>query len=223
MPKVTDDFRNAQILAEFCKLEPGQAEYFRNNYPDFAPPAWWDKKVPVLDRATERNLRKLIQEREWSKEELREKLRWIDAEAKSNRPENQWQITQAYLRDWWKSSVKDDVQFLVVLLNSVFDPSRTEFTQMLRWMKRLYSSGSNLQDGYIPMQGAIVYLFANPWRARFCPVCHKPFVAGESKTKFCSTSCSDEDRRRQKREWARENLSAWRRKQKAKTKKRGGK
>src|SRR4029077_20653781 len=42
MPAVTEPLRNAQILAEFSNLEPSEIEYFRHNYPDFAPSRWWD-------------------------------------------------------------------------------------------------------------------------------------------------------------------------------------
>src|SRR5258707_9586561 len=53
MPRVTDNLRNAQILADFSNLEPAQVEYFRNNYPDFAPHLWWDYQYKGGERAWE--------------------------------------------------------------------------------------------------------------------------------------------------------------------------
>jgi hypothetical protein len=42
MPKVKEDLRDAQILAEFSNLTPSSVDYFRHNYPDFVPQPWWD-------------------------------------------------------------------------------------------------------------------------------------------------------------------------------------
>ncbi len=60
------------------------------------------------------------------------------------------------------------------------------------------------------MQGAIVYLFEHPWRARFCAEWNKRFVAAEPKNKFCIESCSHEKRIRQLRESWRKNKDKWR-------------
>jgi hypothetical protein len=47
MPAATEELRNAQALAEFSNLEQEQIDYFRNNFPDFCPQAWWDYQGKV--------------------------------------------------------------------------------------------------------------------------------------------------------------------------------
>jgi hypothetical protein len=72
--------------------------------------------------------------------------------------------------------------------------------------------------GESPFEQAVMHLFENPWCARFCPVCKKRFVAAHSKNKFCSSECSEKDRRRQKREWFRHYGKEWREKHKKQSK-----
>jgi hypothetical protein len=227
MPKMTENLRNAQILTDFSNLEPAQVEYFRNNYPDFVPKAWWDEESEP-DTVTVLRDGKVM---EVPPSRLVERNGTIEITEEPLPPRKQWEKTQAQVRAWWKRRVKDDVFSLVIMLNSVFDPDpHSDFSRMAEWaVRELYPDGlpegvtveipgreitnsSNLREGYIPMQGAIVYLFENSWRARFCPFCRKRFVAAEPKTKFCSSTCSEEDRRRQKREWFRKHGKQWRKK-----------
>jgi predicted nucleic acid-binding Zn ribbon protein len=218
MPKMTENLRDAQILADFSNLESSQVEYFRNNFPHFAPQAWWDAESvePQRTRLVKRSDGSLSEEPLVSRK--------------------QWQETQALVRAWWRQQVKDDIFSLTIMLNSVFDPGPgSAFSRrVVEWaVRQQYPDGlaegvtveipghkitnrSNLREGYIPLQSAMVYLFENSWRARFCPVCGKRFVAGEPKTKFCSSTCSENDRRRQKREWFQTHGAAWRRKRKSK-------
>ena len=273
MPRVSDKLNlwNAQILVDFCNLEPAQVEDFHNKHLDFVPQKWWDQEVVAdnpeyvkqLDRAIKKQLSAMYEKGDLKEpltdEQYREKIKPTLAKIPEKVRTYQWQVTQRRLREWWGSKFKDDITSLVILLDMIYDPDPD--TNRARTLEHVFReilprtwepekgetiinrkgntitfpkgpvatqlplilgvNFSNLRQGYIPMQGAIVYLFADPWRARFCPVCRKPFVAAESRTKFCSSSCSEKDRRRQKREWGRENLKAWRRKQK--TKKRPGK
>lgn len=226
MPRVTDNLRDAQILAEFSNLELDKVEYFRNNYRDFVPNSWWD-----YDSG-----------QQWNNAEL------------DGKP--QWQITQVFLRRAWKKQFKIGIWGLVDILRLVFNPDYLATTIAERWMRESHPKGFpegtkvdfsrgriEFSDGRsitlpprspygyghedeqdIPMQRAIVYLFENSWRARFCAECNKRFVAAEPKNKFCSDKCSHENRNRQKREWFKENGKEWRRKvKKAKAKSaRGG-
>jgi hypothetical protein len=58
MPRVTNNLRDAQALAEFSNLEPNRVEWFRNNYPDFVPQAWWDYKNGLQWRNTQEFVRR---------------------------------------------------------------------------------------------------------------------------------------------------------------------
>jgi hypothetical protein len=136
----------------------------------------------------------------------------------------QWQMTQGFLREAWQK--KFDVEFFwrVLLLLSVFDPEDTLDGAfgfpVAPGKEQAFATLSEIPAGTTPFQRAVLHLFENPWRARFCPVCGNRFVAAEAKTKFCSQKCSEESTRKRHNEWARKNLKAWRKKQKTK---KGGK
>jgi hypothetical protein len=169
MPQVTDNLRDAQILAEFSNLKPEGVDYFRNNYPDFVPPAWWDYKAHGSEQ-------------------------------------KQWQMTQQFLREAWQGQLKGGTFFLVRLVLSVFDPKKLfdavfgfdEYKFDDSIAKPAFARLSEIEWGYIPFHKAVLYLFENPWRARFCAECKKRFVAAEAKNKFCSEACSHESHIRQK-------------------------
>src|SRR5712664_2864764 len=205
MPRVTNNLRDAQALAEFSNLETEGVGYFHNNYPDFVPQGWWD-----YDSG-----------QPWNDAQLDGKL--------------QWQITQVFLRDAWKNQFKDGIWSLVDLLRLVFNPHNllTPTAILERMLREDYPNGppkgviADFSKGrietsgspyaiefpprspygderyqHIPMQRAIVYLFEHSWRARFCAECNKRFVAAEPKNKFCSEQCSRKTRNRQR-------LKAW--------------
>jgi len=186
MPKITEKLRNAQILADFSNLQTSaQADYFRHNYEDFAPREWWDYQY---------------------------------------KGEKQWQLTQKLLRHSWENQFGDGIFNLIRLLNSVTDPLRLADAERAgeRAVKKMLAEGAGLpfqsadnetprwRSDYIPLQNAIVYLFEDSWRARFCAECKKRFVAGRSKNKFCGDECRMANRTRQKLEWRREHTKEWR-------------
>jgi hypothetical protein len=216
MPRVTHILRDAQTLAYFSNLEPGEVEYFRNNYPDFAPSAWWDKKIGVDNEALEKQLREQ-DEREAERNSLADKqaLQYLSKWLVASNPVQigLWQVTQEHLRNWWRAPSKEDIPTLVTMLDSIFDPdlrsSTKNFAEIM--VRRYLSEYATIRiprrppikrQGYIPMQAAIVYLFGDPWRARFCRVCHKRFVAIERRNEFCSSKCSvDYEHWRKRENW----------------------
>jgi hypothetical protein len=138
--------------------------------------------------------------------------------------EEQWRFNQGMLREaWGPNGFSRNLRFVMEIMQSVFNPD--DMTDVLVSDGHLHSRYSipGTASKEYPYQRAVVFLFEHPWRARFCPVCKKRFVAAEAKTKFCSQQCSDESTRRRHLEWARKNLKAWRKKQKPKMKSRGGK
>jgi hypothetical protein len=181
VPRVTENLRDAQALAEFSNLEPDKVEYFRNNYPDFVPQAWWDYQAHGAGQ-------------------------------------KQWQMTQNFLRESWKNRFTGGTYFVVRLILSVFDPKKLfdavfgfeEYKFDDAISKPAFARLSEIEWGYIPLQRAVLYLFENRWRARFCAECKKRFVAAEPKNKFCSEPCSHESRIRQKLESWHANKHKWR-------------
>ena len=163
MPKITEVLRNAQTLAEFSNLDRGRVDYFRNNFPDFVPQAWWDYHA-------------------------------------TNAQQKQWLFTQALLRDAWKNRFKGGAYFLVALLTSVFKPSDLIESHFdFQFDRPAFARVSEMSWGYSPFQRAVLYLFENSWRARFCAECDKRFVAAEPRNKFCSDTCSQAHQNRRKR------------------------
>jgi hypothetical protein len=184
MPAVTETLQDAQALASFSNLEPEGVEYFRRNYPDFVPQAWWDYE------ATDRTY------------QLKGGLL---------PPGKQWQDNQRYVREAWENhftgglfsvirltmSVFDPNDILEVALDAMFGPDDVVKRPGFIKLEDLFGAGLVTY----PHQKAVLYLFEHPWRARFCKECKKRFVAVESKNKYCSEVCSHENRNRQKREW----------------------
>jgi predicted nucleic acid-binding Zn ribbon protein len=187
MPKITENLRNAGILADFSNLEnSAQVDYFRHNYEDFAPQEWW---------------------------------------AYQFKGEKQWQLTQTLLRHSWENQFGDGIYNLIGLLNSVIDPLRIADAERgaEQAVKKMLAERAGVPikdadnetprlrlDTYIPLQRAIVFLFEDSWRARFCAECKKRFVATQPKNKFCGDECRTNNRTRQKLEWRREHSKAWR-------------
>src|SRR6476660_790146 len=154
MPKVTDSFRNAKILADFSNLDPSAPphdptypDYFRRNHPDFVPDAWWDEPIGPRQHAYfqdhEETLRNVInrfvrdaQERNGPVEEINDAIRDLDRDVQrwsERKSMKHWQETQSSLRDWWGLRYKDDVTSLVALLNSIFDPDpKGNWSRVLR-------------------------------------------------------------------------------------------
>ena len=63
-----------------------------------------------------------------------------------------------------------------------------------------------------PYQRALMFLAVEPWRARFCGECGKPFVADKPATRFCSTKCAGNARQKSRNAWWRREGERWRRK-----------
>jgi hypothetical protein len=130
----------------------------------------------------------------------------------------QWQMTQRFLRESWENQFTGGFFFITRLVLSVFNPD--ELLDSLFGFEtkpseqKAFAELGDIPWGATPFQRAVLHLFERPWRARFCSVCKKRFVAVEPKNKFCSQPCSDESSRLRHNEWARKNLKTWRRKQK---------
>lgn len=209
MPVVTQVFRDAQTLAKFSNLEPSQMEDFRHNYPDFAPQAWWGYKLTLPDLLLTRNSNHsnlLLNDPFWKSEAvpLAKYMALINRAVAPSLVDNAyvfrpqttrylWQQNQSWLREAWKVHFEIKLLDILKLLMSVFDPNNSS--------SRIFA---DLLE--VPIDGSyhqgLSYLLEQKWRARFCQECEKRFVAGESRNKYCSDSCSYEASiRRPKLKW----------------------
>lgn len=140
-------------------------------------------------------------------------LKWWDY-----RDGAQWRMSQDFLRLAWQESFAGGFFTQARLLLSVFDPETTLDAafgfEIKPGEEQAFANLGDIPAGTTPFQRAVLHLFEHPWRARFCAVCKKRFVAAEPKNKFCSEACSHESSRIRHNEWARKNLKAWRQKQK---------
>jgi hypothetical protein len=71
-----------------------------------------------------------------------------------------------------------------------------------------------------PAQFAIMFLATHPWRARFCPLCGRRFVADKQSRRYCRELCSHEARKKGKLMSWRTHGKTWRAIQKPRAKKR---
>jgi hypothetical protein len=210
MPKVTDSFRNAQILADFCNLEssapqghPTHPDYFRNNHPDFAPKAWWDSQY--------------TSERDWEPTQKLLRRAWG----------NQFQDGIHCLLSLLESvteplrlSQAHRAGFEKVKEESGKQAAEETARRFLRG--RAVSPSEFRESDHIPMQRAIVYLFEHSWRARFCAKCNKRFVASVPRSKYCSDTCSKTCHKHQKRVSWHRHKKEWRPPRNRRKKHRGG-
>lgn len=192
--RATDTFRDAEALAEFANLDPTDAnavEYFRNNYPNFAPVEWWNYKyneftLVQTSAADDLNLTGGIEES----------------------PARMWQVTQEEIQRAWENQFQFETVFgLTQLLKCVFvAPPETVWTQ--EYMH--FSDG--MFDELIgaktySFHTAVLYLHAHPKQAKQCEKCGKYFVTVAGKRTMCiypdadGDTCSQKQIREQHLKW----------------------
>lgn len=179
-----DKIRDAQALAGFANLTARDVEYFRRNYPEFVPNAWWDYQP--TDREGK--------PRSWAQQYSPESTK-------------QWQQNQACLRGAWREQFHIELYQLIELLLSVFDPRDVFETLIGPDTPDLPAFSDEFVTGRLdPYHRAVLFLHEQNWRARLCQRCKSPFVAGHSKQKYCGSergedreTCFDLARREQRR------------------------
>jgi hypothetical protein len=209
MPTVTDAFRGARTIAEFANLKAPDADYFRHNYPDFAPEKWWDYKLTLQDLllgGQTKHLQILLDDPFWKQEPFRPTNPSggsTYAYRQQTTPRYLWQQNQFWLRKAWKAKFEIKLLEVLKLLTSVFDPKASSLPVTVFASPLDVAIESSYHKG-------ITYLYEQKWRARFCQECQKRFVAAESKNICCSEACSHERLKRGKRRsWAKHSKE-WR-------------
>jgi hypothetical protein len=95
-----------------------------------------------------------------------------------------WKMAHEYVREAWKEKFP------------------------LETCVRLVAFGP--REKVAPYQQAIMYLFANRWRAKFCLRCGNRFAANAPKSIYCSDACFQSTRKDSKKAWWNEHGQQWR-------------
>jgi hypothetical protein len=201
----------ADWLAEFSNLEPASVEEFRKKRAGFVPDFWWNESVtsgiPLPDSTSKI-----------------ENVAGLEGYAAVKI----WQACQATVQEAWKSGtgkrafpltacirlisagVRPDLptegrdyqseplaEPLIHAANAVVIPREQAAIYHINVESDLWLAGTRVW----PYQEAVMFLSTNPWRALFCGLCGKRFVADKPGRRFCSEGCTREARNRGKLAW----------------------
>jgi hypothetical protein len=204
--KVTEGFRDAEVLAQFANLKPtdsASVEYFRNYYPEFAPSEWWDylyridgTRVFDFDDVSTIDKNDPDWERKFESKVLK-----------------QWQHTQKEIRKAWMAGFKfktaSEVSDLLKLIFYVDRPG------VLWNSSQVLVPGGGVYELNTKLHGfhkAVLYLHEHPQHAKICEneKCRKYFVHVHGKRKLCpfpdsrGETCAQKRINEGKRKWWRE-------------------
>lgn len=230
----TNDILNAaDWLAEFSNLEPAGVEDFRKVHPGFVPEFWWKESVTSLVPSPDKKSNIQLVSEGYTAVKI-------------------WQACQANLQEAWKTGpgkrpfsltacirlisagvrpespvegrdyhVEPAAAPLVHAANAVVIPREQATIYHVNVESDLWLAGTRVW----PYQQAVMFLGTNPWRALFCGLCLKRFVADKPGRRFCSETCAKEARKRGQLAWWNANGEEWRsgREKKSKGAKKGRK
>lgn len=185
-----EDLIAARTLADFSNISnETEAEYFRNNFLDFVPPAWWKVNIVVSPREE--------REKVWQYQQRRVREAWpnkfpLDTSIK---------LISAGMVPWdihWKQEqMNPDLgQHAPQAINVVSLTMEPDLTAQ--------------EEAVWPYMRAVMFLTLDRWRARFCPRCGKRFVAAKSNSTYCTDACFNESRKDKKNAWWSEHGEDWR-------------
>jgi hypothetical protein len=177
--KASEGFRAAEVLADFANLNPADEAavgYFRHNWGDFAPVAWWD----YLHRSDGNRVYRFEDIIAIGKNDP-------DWERKfESKALKQWQHTQNEVRKAWTAGFKfkttSDVSDLLKLIFYVESPG-------VPWnSSQVYVPGKGLYELHSELQvfhKGVLYLQEHPRHAKICEECGKFFVSAHGKRTLC--------------------------------------
>lgn len=172
---------DAATLADFANLEESGFDSFRNNYPDFFPPHFWDKWQSMT----------------------------VDSAARATSPSKSGSFAKA-IQDQIRSLWRDGFPLTQALglLGAGGWVSMGESTPQTQEAYRQLGVDYNFRAW--PFQSAAMFLFTRPWLASFCPNCGNRFVKSKKGQRFCGQKCFTESRKAYKRnQWA-QHKKEWR-------------
>lgn len=189
MPSEKDVLSNAGQLAEFTNVKNDEElKIFRNRNGNFSPPSLWDG----LDVETQ--WENLPQSSEptfepFDTEVFGPGLQKLISSGGASRLHS-WRDLRDVTRLAWERKFSLDICLL--LLNHVIRLTPT------------------LIFPPYACQRAIVFLAIEPWRARFCSICGRRFVADKNARRYCSTDCSSRARLDSRNAWWKAYGNEWR-------------
>jgi hypothetical protein len=188
MEDTNDILNSADGLAEFSNLEPAGVEDFRKTHAGFVPDFWWNESVSGLTGATVKI----------------------------------WQVCQAHLQEAWKSGPGKRPFSLTACIRLIsagvrpeepvegrdyhVEPREQSTIYHINMESDLWLAGTRVW----PYQQAVMFLGTNPWRALFCGLCGRRFVADKPGRRFCSETCTKEARKRGQLAWWNQHGENWR-------------
>ena len=176
--KVTEAFRDAETLAVFANLDSANVANFRNNYPDFAPSAWWDYLYRI-DGA------RVIRAEDIDK--IKNDPNYKTKLVKLGGGLKQWQYAQDHIQKVWEAGFKFNASAISDLLKLVFYVDRPGLawnsSQVLLPDGTVYEVNTKLYS----FHKAVLYLHQHPQQAKRCKdkKCRKYFVHVHGKREFC--------------------------------------
>ena len=122
-----------------------------------------------------------------------------------------WRIFQKKVQDLWKGFPFDQSLELVVDIDRLSQQTKHRDDLLQRSneeVQKLVNEGPTKPETW-PIQKAVWFLSVNPWRARYCGVCGRPFAIitanNNRKQSACSEACRDEAARNRKTRWGKNN------------------
>lgn len=177
--RATDTFRDAEALAEFANLDQANSAtvtYFRHNYPDFAPPEWWDYPYRIDGSRVlhYEDVIKITKDDPNLERKLKSKI------------VQQWHHAQEQIQRTWKAEFKlIHAADISDLLKLVFDVDRPGLvwnsSQVLTPNGIIYELKTKLYS----FHKAVLYLYEHPRQAKICEQCGKYFVTARGKRTLC--------------------------------------
>lgn len=195
---------DAERLARFANIDDRQAvEDFRSNNADFLSPAFWDKTD--MSSSVFRIPGNLLLGDDVSKLSPATELKPGSSERAVTL--SAWWIMREGLRQTWNEHFPLD-RCMALIAFYLYEEPRPSLSQVWPPPFQVW-----------PFQRAVMFLGMEPWRARFCTLCGKRFVAAKPAQRFCSTDCSKAARKSSKRTWWADNGPQWREQRSKKHKK----
>ncbi len=188
MATAAQSLRDAQTLALFSNARTAaEADYFHHNYGSFFPRNFWNWQIRQLEEGVP------IFSPDAPTAQAVERLRRAPLIPF-------WQAFQGVLRGAWQLGFPLEECVRLISSAAVAD--------------RLYGETDVEPDlssyPVWPYQRAVMLLGVEPWRARFCPLCGKRFVADKPARRFCSDACASKARKHSRRAWWSEHGKEWR-------------
>jgi len=200
----------ADALAGFSNLEPADAEDFRKRHAGFLPDIWWT--MPAFFSETDKRPRvwqlhqQTLQEAWQARFPLDKCVKLIGA---GTFPYKAIQDLTAKQNIVAPELANAEFAKTTVVIPST-DPRYAEALALTTTTLEMDPAGLAKYEAVYPYMQAVMFLGTNPWRALFCGLCGKRFVADKPGRRFCSEDCTKAARKGSRRVWWSKHGENWR-------------